>query len=74
MSEAVGIGYLATREASKVCVRAGPDVVYLRLVRDHAQERQETTMFAEMTPGDALRLIRDLQECVTISLQTRDFI
>lgn len=51
-----------------VGVRAGPDVVYIRLCRDFASERQQTVMFAEVSPGDALKLIRDLQACVGIAL------
>lgn len=48
-------------------------MIYLRLVRDYAQEGQENTLFAEMPPGDALRLIRDLQKCMTTSVRARDF-
>lgn len=68
MGNAVGTGYLAKVEASVVAVRAGPEVVYLRLTRDFADEGQTTTMFAELEPGHVLRLIRDLQECVGIAL------
>ena len=66
----VGIGYLARVEANQIGVRAGPDVVYVRLSRAFESEGQQTTMFAEIAPGDALKLIRELQECVRVALAT----
>ncbi len=66
----VGVGYLAQVEANQIGVRAGPDVVYVRLTRAFASEGQQTTMFAEIGPGDAMTLIRELQECVRIAVAT----
>ncbi len=66
---AVGTGYLARAEANRVAVRSGPNVVYLRLTRDFAAENQQTSMFAEMTPGNALRLIRELERSVRDALR-----
>ena len=63
-------GYLARVEANTVGVRAGPDVVYVRLSRDFAGEGTPTIMFAEISPGDALKMIRDLQDCVRVALAT----
>ena len=68
MDRVAGSGYLARVEANTVGVRAGPDVVYIRLSRDFASEGQQTAMFAEVSPGDALKLIRELQACVGIAL------
>lgn len=68
MERVAGTGYLARVEANKVGVRAGPDVVYIRLSRDFADEGQQTTMFAELSPGDALKIISELQACVKIAL------
>ena len=63
-----GAGYLARVEANTIGVRAGPDVIYIRLSRDFACEGQQTSMFAEISPGDALRMANDLQECVRFAL------
>ena len=71
MERVAGAGYLARVEANTVGVRAGPDVVYVRLSRNFASEGQQTTMFAELSPGDALAVIRDLQACVKIALACR---
>jgi len=70
MERVAGTGYLARIEANKVGVRAGPNVVYIRLFRDFAEEGQQTTMFAELSPGDALAVIRQLQASVKIALAT----
>lgn len=63
-----GDGYLARVEANTVGVRAGPDVIYIRLSRDFEAEGQRTSMFAEISPGDALRMASDLQDCVRVAL------
>lgn len=68
MDRVAGTGYLARVEANTVAVRAGPEVVYIRLSRDFPSEGQQTSMFAEVSPGDALRLIRELQACVRVAL------
>ncbi len=68
MGEAVGVGYLAQVEANRVGIRAAPDVVFLRLIRDIASENQLTTMFCELTPGYAIQLIRELQTAVGIAI------
>lgn len=70
MERVAGAGYLARVEANKVGVRAGPEVIYIRLFRDFAEERQQTTMFAELSPGEALAVIRELQACVNVALAT----
>ena len=70
MEQVAGTGYLARIEANKVGVRAGPDIVYSRLFRDFASEGQQTTMFIELSPGEALAVIRELQTCVKIALAT----
>jgi hypothetical protein len=70
MERVAGTGYLARVEANKVGVRAGPDVVYIRLFRDFAEEGQQTTMFAELAPGDAMAVIRELQAAVKVALAT----
>jgi len=64
----VGTGYLARVEANEIGVRAGPDVVYVRLSRNFESEDQVTSMFAEIGPGDAIRLIAELQRCVGVAL------
>ena len=68
MSEAVGVGYLAQTEANRVAIRAAPDVVFLRLVRDFTSENQLTAMFCELTPGYAIQLIRELQTAVGVAI------
>ena len=68
MERVAGVGYLARVEANMVGVRPGPDVVYIRLSRNFADEGQQTTMFAELSPGDALAIIRELQTCVKVAL------
>ena len=70
MDRLSGTGYLTRVEANTIGVRAGPDVVYVRLSRDFEGEGRPTTMFAEISPGDALKMIRDLQDCVRIALAT----
>ena len=70
MERVAGTGYLARVEANKVGVRAGPDVVYIRLFRDFVEEGQQTTMFAELAPGDAMAIIRELQAAVKVALAT----
>ena len=71
MAEAVGVGYLAQTEANRVGVRPGPNVVYLRLIRCFAAEQQETSMFTEMTPGHAMKLIRELEAAVRVAIGAR---
>ena len=71
MDRVAGAGYLARVEANTVSVRAGPDVVYVSLARHFASEGQRTAMFAEVSPGDALTLIRELQACVSVALACR---
>ena len=61
-------GYLATVEASKVALRPVPGVVFIRLIRDFAGEGRSTQMFAELTPGQALRLAEDLKDSARIAL------
>lgn len=68
----VGTGYLAQVEANQIGVRAGPDVVYVRLSRTFDSEGQQTTMFAEIAPGDAMRLIGELQRCIGVALATAE--
>ncbi len=68
MAERVKAGYLLQTEANRVGVRPGPNVVYLRLMREFAVEPQSSCMFTEMTPGNVLRLIDDLQSAVRIAL------
>lgn len=59
---------MARVEANSIGVRAGPDVVYIRLSRDFPSEGQQTMMFAEVSPGDALKIIRELEACVRTAL------
>jgi hypothetical protein len=68
MSGALGSGYLAQVEASFVGVRSAPGAVFLRLGRDFASEGQRTGMFTEMTPGQALSVIRELEAAVKQAL------
>lgn len=68
MGRMAGVGYLAKVEANKVAVRPGPDVVYLRLLRSFPGEGEPCCMFAELTPGAALRLVRELQRCIRIAI------
>ena len=68
MGHAVGSGYLAQVEANLVGIRAAPGVVFLRLTRAFESEGQQTTMFTEMTPGQALNLIQQLQASVRDAL------
>lgn len=70
MERVAGTGYLARVEANKIGMRAGPDVIYIRLFRDFADEGQQTAMFAELSPGETLAVIRELQTCVSIALAT----
>ena len=72
MREPHGPGYLARVEANQLGVVPGPNVVYLRLVRSLGAEGQKTSMFAEMTPGQTLRLIRKLELSVKEALSLRD--
>ena len=68
MSSALGSGYLAQVEANLVGVRAAPGAVFLRLSRNFASENQQTSMFTEMTPGQALSVIRELEAAVKQAL------
>ena len=68
MGETAGSGYLNRVEASIVGVRAVPNAVFIRLTRSFEAEGQTTCMFAEMTPGQALRLIAELQDAVRQAL------
>ena len=68
MAESVKAGYLLHTEANRVGVRPGPNVVYLHLMREFAAEAQPICMFTEMTPGNVLRLIDELQSAVRIAL------
>ena len=68
MSDAAGSGYLARVEANQVGIRAAPGVVFLRLTRAFANEGQTTSMFSEMTPGQTLSVIRELQASVKEAL------
>jgi hypothetical protein len=72
MSEGVGAGYLTRTEANLVGLRAAPDVVFLRLVRDVESEGERTCMFTELTPRQARELIKNLQEVVEIAVATSD--
>ena len=72
MSSSVGSGYLTRTEANLVGVRAAPDVVFLRLVREIESENERTCMFTELTPGQAQELIKSLQEVVDIAISTSD--
>ena len=68
MKQMLGVGYLGRTEANQVGIRPGPNVVYLRLTRAFEGERQVTTMFSEMTPGQAQQLVRELQRCIGTAL------
>ena len=68
MAESVKAGYLLQTEANRVGIRPGPNVVYLRLMRELAAESGASCMFAEMTPGHVLHLIDELQSAVRIAL------
>ncbi len=68
MRSALGSGYLAQVEANLVGVRAAPGAVFLRLSRDFASEGQQTSMFTEMTPGQALSLVREVEAAVKQAL------
>ena len=72
MSDAEGIGYLARVEANLVGIQAVPGAVFLRLTRAFDREGQATSMFTEMTPGQALRVIRELQAAVKGALANPD--
>ena len=72
MGDAVGSGYMARVEANLVGVRAAPGAVFLRLTRAFEGEGQKTSMFTEMTPGQALTVIRELQASVKKALAERD--
>ena len=60
--------YLAQVEASLVGIHSAPGAVFLRLTRDFLGEGQTTSMFTEMTPGQALRVISVLQASVEKAL------
>ena len=68
MEEGVKAGYLLQTEANRIGIRPGPNVVYLRLMREFATEGHPACMFTEMTPGNALRLIDELRSAVGIAL------
>ena len=68
MSSALGSGYLAQVEANFVGVRAAPGAVFLRLNRSFTSEGQQTSMFTEMTPGQALSVIKELEAAVKQAL------
>ena len=68
MSDTVKCGYLARVEANFVGVRAAPGVVFLRLTRSFESEGQVTSMFTEMTPAEASRLINELQAALDSAL------
>ena len=70
MNEGIGARYLARTEANLIGLRAAPDVVFLRLVRDVESEGERTCMFTELTPGQARELIKSLQEVVDIAVAT----
>ena len=72
MNEGMGARYLTRTEANLVGLRAAPDAVFLRLVRDVESEGERTCMFTELTPGQARELIRSLQEVVDIAVATSD--
>ena len=72
MGSANGSGYLADVEANLIGIRAAPNAVFLRLSRAFAGEGKTTTMFTELTPGQTLRLIRELQASVQEALAARD--
>ncbi len=72
MAERTKAGYLAQIEAERVAVRPGPNVVYVRLIRDFDSEAEHSCMFAELTPGQALRLTAELRSAVTIALAHAD--
>ena len=72
MNEGIGATYLTRTEANLVGLRAAPDVVFLRLVRDVESEGERTCMFTELTLGQARELIKNLQEVVNIAVATSD--
>jgi hypothetical protein len=72
MDKVLGSGYLARVEANHLGVVHGPDVVYLQLIRSFGAEGQRTSMFAEMTPGQALHLIKRLEVSVREALISCD--
>ena len=68
MHEGHEAGYLTQTEANRIGVRPGPNVIYLRLIRDFASEGRPVAMFSELTPGHAMRLIRELQAAVGVAI------
>ena len=68
MNSALGSGYLAQVEANLVGVSAAPGTIFLRLSRKFASEGQQTSMFTEMSPGQALCVIRELEAAVKQAL------
>ena len=72
MAEGIGTGYLARVEANSIAIRSAPNAVFLRLTRSFAAEGQTTSMFTEMTPGQALRLIDELRASVQKALVPRE--
>ena len=70
MNEGIGATYLTRTEANLVGLRAAPDAVFLRLVRDVESEGERTCMFTELTPGQARELIKSLQDVVDIAIAT----
>ena len=72
MSNAAEADYLARVEANIVGVQAAPNAVFLRLSRAFAGESRLTCMFTEMTPGQVVRLIRDLQTAVREAVAAAD--
>ena len=67
-----GLGDLRGAEANVCGVRPGPGVVFLRLTRNFPSEGRRRDMFVEFTPGEAVSLIRHLQDCVRIALANDD--
>ena len=72
MSEGIGATYLTRTEANLIGLRAAPDAVFLRLVRNVESEGERTCMFTELTPGQARELIKNLQDVVDIAVATSD--
>ena len=59
-------------EGNQVGLRAGPDVVYLRMTRRMDDEVQTTTMLVELSLSDAANLSRGLQACLVSASQLGD--
>lgn len=60
-------------EANEIGLRRGPDIIYVRLSRNLANEPQVTTMLAELSVIEARKLMQDLQTCLASSYSKPEF-